>query len=78
MNAKRKREKIKGRKESGRFVGLPFCVLKCDDYIGLSYKSKALLIDLALQYNGSNNGNLLRSLGGANGVRQLQGEPIFS
>ena len=58
MNAKRKREKIKGRKESGRFVGLPFCVLKCDDYIGLSYKSKVLLIDLALQYNGKNNGDL--------------------
>lgn len=58
MNAKRKREKIKGRKESGRFVGLPFCVLKSNDYIGLSYKSKALLIDLALQYNGKNNGDL--------------------
>jgi hypothetical protein len=58
MNAKRKREKIKGRKESGRFVGLPFCVLKSNDYIDLSYKSKALLIDLALQYNGKNNGDL--------------------
>ena len=58
MNAKRKREKIKGRKESGRFVGIPFCVLESNDYIGLSYKSKALLIDLALQYNGKNNGDL--------------------
>ena len=52
----------KGRSPTGRFVGLPHVVIKNKDYIGLSYKSKALLIDLALQYNGRNNGDLTVAL----------------
>ena len=56
------RIKVKGRREIGRFVGLPHVVIKNKDYIELSYKSKALLIDLTLQYNGSNNGDLTVAL----------------
>ena len=56
------RHKVKGRKESGRFTLLPHAVLKTDDYIGLSTKSKALLVDLAYQYNGKNNGDLTAAL----------------
>jgi hypothetical protein len=52
------RIKVKGRRETGRFVAFPHTVIKTQDYIGLSYKSKVLLMDLALQYYGSNNGDL--------------------
>lgn len=59
----RNRLKSKGRSESGRFLALPHIVLNNEDYINLSYKSKALLIDLAMQYNGKNNGNFSAALG---------------
>ena len=52
------RSKVKGRRETGRFVAFPHAVIKTQDYIGLSYKSKALLLDMVLQYNGRNNGDL--------------------
>ena len=42
---------------------LPHVVLKNEDYVNLSYKSKALLTDLAMQYNGKNNGNFSAALG---------------
>jgi hypothetical protein len=50
--------KNKARRFTGQFAALPHTVLKNKDYIGLSNKSKALLVELALQYNGSNNGDL--------------------
>ena len=56
------RVKVKGRRITGRFIGLPHVVVKNKDYIQLSYKSKALLIDLMLQYNGKNNGDLTTAL----------------
>ena len=56
------RIKAKGRRETGRFVAFPHTVIKTQDYIGLSYKSKVLLMDLALQYYGSNNGDLTVAL----------------
>ena len=56
------RIKVKGRRITGRFIGLPHVVVKNKDYIQLSYKSKALLIDLMLQYNGKNNGDLTTAL----------------
>lgn len=59
----RDRRKIKGRSESGRFLKLPHIVLNNEDYINLSYKSKALLTDLAMQYNGHNNGDFSSALG---------------
>ena len=56
------RIKAKGRRETGRFVAFPHAVMKTEDYTGLSYKSKALLLDIALQYNGRNNGDLTVAL----------------
>ena len=63
MNSAKRREKAKNRKETGRFAQLPHVVLNSADYISLSYKSKALLVDLVYQYNGKNNGNLTAALG---------------
>jgi len=63
MNSAKRREKAKNRKETGRFAQLPHVVLNSADYISLSYKSKALLVDLVYQYNGKNNGDLTAALG---------------
>ena len=62
MNSAKRREKTKNRKETGRFAQLPHVVLNSADYISLSYKSKALLVDLVYQYNGKNNGDLTAAL----------------
>jgi hypothetical protein len=58
MNTAKKRRQAKGRNENGRFLSIPHCVMNTFDYIKLTTKSKVLLFDLALQYNGKNNGNL--------------------
>jgi hypothetical protein len=63
MNPSKQREKAKNRRESGRFILIPHIVLNSQDYVGLTYKSKALLVDLAYQYNGRNNGDLTAALG---------------
>ena len=52
------RLKIKGRRNQGRFMGIPHIVLENPDYYNLSTKSKALLIEIAYQYNGKNNGDM--------------------
>ena len=51
------RSKVKGRRETGRFAALPHAVINTQDYTGLSYKAKALLVDIIHQYNGKNNGD---------------------
>ena len=52
----------KGRKnrrgKSGQFVALPMYVLNSQAYIDLGCTAIALLIEIARQYNGSNNGDL--------------------
>lgn len=48
----------KNRPNKGRFAGLPITLMNSSKYIGLSVHSKALLYELAFQYNGKNNGNL--------------------
>lgn len=53
-----KRSCTKGRKGMGRFLALPYVVLNHQDYLSLSHYARSLLIDIAMQYNGSNNGNL--------------------
>jgi hypothetical protein len=53
--------KDKGSGELGRFVGLPVALLDCPAYHGLSVYAKVLLIDVARQYMGANNGTLLGS-----------------
>lgn len=47
-----------GRASYSRFAGFPFDVLKSKNYSLLSAYGKALLIDLRMQYNGYNNGDL--------------------
>lgn len=57
----RDRRKIKGRKEEGRFLGLPIRVIDSPAYLSLSWSARALLVDIGRQYKGpgSNNGALM-------------------
>jgi hypothetical protein len=50
--------KAKGRNEKGRFVALPHHCLNHENYIRMSHKAKTLFVNMVLQYNGSNNGDL--------------------
>src|SRR5690554_741066 len=50
------RKKSKG--NTGRFAGLPYQMMTSTKYIELSVHSKALLYELAYQYNGKNYGDL--------------------
>lgn len=52
-----KRSKGQGR-DGTRFVALPNILLDSTAYLTLSFSSRALLIDLARQYTGTNNGRL--------------------
>lgn len=55
----RNRAKATGRREGGGFMLIPHAVLDCPNYIDMSWPAKALVADLARQYNGhSNNGDL--------------------
>lgn len=46
------------RKNKGQFAGIPVSVMKSQKFIKLSHHARALLLELALQYGGHNNGNL--------------------
>jgi hypothetical protein len=48
----------KGRRNTGRFTRLPEEVLRTRKYASLSAHAVKLLVDLARQYNGFNNGDL--------------------
>jgi hypothetical protein len=50
--------KAKGRNEKGRFVALPHHCLNHENYIRMNDKAKVLVVNVALQYNGGNNGDL--------------------
>ena len=54
----RNRRKLTGRKESGRFIRLPFSVIDTKAFISLSANAQKLWIDLLRQYQGSNNGKI--------------------
>jgi hypothetical protein len=59
----RERSKFKDNtKDMGRFIQLPVVVLECQNYISLGYPAKALLVELARQFTGMNNGRLLLSM----------------
>ena len=60
--AKRQYRRRSSSRFQGRFVGIPVDVLESNAYLGLSHPAKALLLDIALQYKGDNNGRLLTSL----------------
>ena len=53
-----RRRLVKGRQTTGSFLGLPHHVLDHDNFRTLSPKATKLLIDIAAQYRGSNNGDL--------------------
>jgi len=48
-------------RDAGGFVALPFSVIDSTAYRGLSVHARALLIDIARQLRGDNNGSLLCS-----------------
>lgn len=50
--------RTKGRKTSGTFLLVPSDVLRSAAYCGLSFKAKALIMDVGVGYNGHNNGHL--------------------
>ena len=60
--AKRQYRRLSSSRFQGRFVGIPVDVLESNAYLGLSHPAKALLLDIAFQYKGDNNGRLLTSL----------------
>lgn len=52
--------KGKGNSRDGqRFVALPNVLLASPAYLSLSFSARALLVDMAFQYSGSNNGKLV-------------------
>ena len=55
----RKRVYTKGRRESGQFLQLPMRVTRSEQFTSLKPRAVKLLIDVAIQYNGRNNGDLL-------------------
>lgn len=52
------RAKVVGRADGGRFTGIPHAVMDHPDWLNLSSSAIRLLLELAKQYNGRNNGNL--------------------
>jgi hypothetical protein len=48
-------------RDAGGFVALPWVVLDCANYRGLSANARSLLLEVARQYNSKNNGRLLLS-----------------
>jgi len=58
MAGKSKREKITGRREKPTFVGIPMIVMDSPAYCRLGGWDVKLLMDIARQYNGYNNGDL--------------------
>ncbi len=57
MPTKKNYPQAKGR-GNGSFFSLPHAVINCPNYFQLSYKSRAMLVELGTQFNGSNNGDL--------------------
>ena len=53
--------KVDSGREAGRFIAIPFAVLDCPAYAQLSMHARALLLELARQFAGDNNGRLLLS-----------------
>lgn len=58
------RNKVNGRRTDltpGGFAGIPRRVMEHPDFRGLSFSAKSLLLILAYQYRGKNNGDLMAS-----------------
>jgi len=50
--------KPNGRRQKGRFAGVPIHVMESDNYCEIGAWESRLLFEFAMQYNGSNNGDL--------------------
>jgi hypothetical protein len=48
-------------RDAGRFIGLPVSVLDCPNFEKLSHPARSLLLEVALQFNGDDNGRMLLS-----------------
>lgn len=48
-------------RDAGGFIALPWSVLDCPAYVSLSHPARSLLIEMARQFMGDNNGRLLTS-----------------
>jgi len=46
------------RKKKGRFIGIPYSIVTSNEFLTLRSPEVKLLVDLLVQYNGSNNGSL--------------------
>lgn len=55
------------KREEGWFIAFPVCVFESQAYLGLTRPARDLLIEIAIQYRGNNNGRLLAS------KKQLEG-----
>ena len=55
---KSRREKHTSRRDNGSFFRVPTQVLDSPNYCGLTFKARALLLDLGAQFRGLNNGDL--------------------
>ena len=60
-NGRNKLRRGDSSRDGGRFVALPWSVLDSRAFLGLSYPARALLLDMARQFLGDNNGRLLCS-----------------
>lgn len=56
--SRRSRERFTGRRNNGWFFRMPVEVLDSPTYCALSFKARALLLDLGAQYRGNNNGDM--------------------
>jgi len=61
MGASQERQKRSkaGKLNIGRFTPLPHHIVSSAEFRGLGYSARSLLFDMALQYNGNNNGKLV-------------------
>lgn len=57
-----RRAKATGKAGNGRFLAIPHSVLNSEAYSGLKPRAVKLLVDLASQYNGKNNGDLCAAM----------------
>ena len=55
--ARKSRDKIKGRRTTGNFALVPEAVINSVAYSKLSWPARALLLEVAVQYRGFNNGD---------------------
>jgi len=56
------RRRMKGRRETGNFVLMPHCVIDSGNWTRCGGSATRLLLELARQYNGQNNGDLCASI----------------